>query len=81
MSDKSEKSDARNMRKCIGWDDLELELLKTYYPSISSQDLPALFPNRTYQAIQRMASTLGIKRGNKGFKHTKQARKNMSLLI
>ena len=75
----SDKSGGGKMRKCVGWDDLELELLKAYYPSRSSQDLLALFPNRTYQAIQRMASTLAIKRGNKGYKHTKQARERMSL--
>ncbi|MGA9844719.1 MAG: hypothetical protein WBQ25_20655 [Nitrososphaeraceae archaeon] len=79
MSDKPDKSSGGNMRKCVGWDDLELELLKAYYPSRSSQDLLALFPNRTYQAIQRMASTLAIKRGNKGYKHTKQVRERMSL--
>ena len=77
MSDKPDKSSGGNMRKCVGWDDLELELLKAYYPSRSSQDLLALFPNRTYQAIQRMASTLAIKRGNKGYKHTKQVRERM----
>ena len=34
---------------------------------------------RTYQAIQRMASTLAIKRGNKGYNPTKQTRERMSL--
>ncbi len=66
------------MRKCVSWDNRELQLLKAYYPSLSKQDLLPIFPNRTYQAIQRMASALAIKRGNKGYSHTEEARAKMS---
>jgi hypothetical protein len=72
-------SDKSDTRKSVDWDNIELELLKKYYPTLSSQDLIALFPKRTYQAIQRMASSLAIKRRNNGYKHTKQTRERMSL--
>jgi hypothetical protein len=66
------------MRRCVSWDNGELQLLKAYYPFVSRQALLPLFPKRTYQAIQRMASALGIKRGNKGYFHTEEARAKMS---
>lgn len=61
------------------WQSQELELLKKCYPFLSKEQLIALFPKRTYQAVQRMASTLAIKRGNKGYNPTKQTRERMSL--
>ena len=61
------------------WQSQELELLKKCYPFLTKEQLIALFPKRTYQAIQRMASTLAIKRGNKGYNPTKQTRERMSL--
>ena len=61
------------------WHSAEVELLKNSYPFLSKEQLIALFPKRTYKAIQRMASTLAIKRGNNGFHATKQTRDRMSL--
>jgi NUMOD3 motif len=66
------------MRRCVIWDNVELQLLKAYYPFLSRQALLPLFPKRTYQAIQRMASELAIKRGNKGYRHPEEARAKMS---
>src|SRR2546428_11933960 len=61
------------------WQSAEVELLKKSYPFLGKEELIPLFPKRTYQAIQRMASTLAIKRGNKGYCPTKQARNRMRL--
>jgi hypothetical protein len=67
------------MQKCVSWNNVELGLLKIYYPSLKKEDLLALIPNRTYDAIQRMASSLGIKRGNIGYHPTRETRNRMSL--
>jgi hypothetical protein len=49
------------------WDNQEIDLLKINYPSSTKEMLIDLFPKRTYDAIQRMASYLGIKRILKDF--------------
>lgn len=60
------------------WDSNELDLLKRCYSTYMKDELLKLFPNRTYQAIQRMASYLDIKRPRIDFHHTPEARIQMS---
>jgi hypothetical protein len=60
------------------WDSNELDLLEYYYSTRTKHELLKLFPKRTYQAIQRMASTLGVKRNRIDFHHTSEARSRMS---
>jgi hypothetical protein len=44
------------------WSAREIQLLKKYYPILSKRALISIFPNRTYQALSRIASKLGIKK-------------------
>jgi len=60
------------------WNKLELDLLKSNYSTHGKSELIELFPNRTYQAIQRMASYLGMKRVRDDFEPTPEARAKMS---
>lgn len=60
------------------WAINELEMVKQYYPSLTKEELLNMFPNRTYHAIQRMASYLGVKRNRINFHHTLEARSRMS---
>ena len=60
------------------WNKLELDLLKSNYPTHGKSELIKLFPNRTYQAIQRMASYLGVKRVREDFEPTPETRAKMS---
>lgn len=59
------------------WDSIELENLTTHYPHLPRSELVKLFSNRTYNAIQRMASNLDIKRMIP-FHHTLESRAKMS---
>jgi len=43
------------------WTKEEVEILKNYYSNITIYDIEKLLPTRTKQAIQRMASFLGLK--------------------
>jgi hypothetical protein len=60
------------------WDSNELDLLKRYYSTQMKHEILKLFPKRTYPAIQRMASNLGVKRTRLDFHHTSQVRSRMS---
>ncbi len=59
------------------WDKMELECLVTHYPHLPESELVNLFPNRTYDAIQRKASTLNIRR-LAPFHHTLESKAKMS---
>ncbi len=60
------------------WDNQEDNLLKRCYPMPMKKELLALFPNRTYQAIQRRASDLQVKR-IVSYRHTPEAKAKMSM--
>jgi hypothetical protein len=66
------------MRNCVGWDKLELEVVRNYDPILAKKELTGLLPKRTYQAIQRMASSLGVKRIRRDFHPTVETRLKMS---
>jgi len=44
------------------WTKKEIEILNKYYPSASMEKLMKLLPKRAFQAIQRKAQRLGLKR-------------------
>ncbi len=60
------------------WDKLELDLLKRSYPTHGKSELLKLFPNRTYQAIQRIASYYGVRRIRVDYEPTSETRAKMS---
>jgi hypothetical protein len=60
------------------WNKSELDLLRSNYSTHSKVGLIELFPNRTYQAIQRMASNLGVKRVREDYVPTLESRAKMS---
>lgn len=49
---------------CSLWTEKELEKLRELYPMVSRNELTKEFPERTYNAIQGMASELGLKKMN-----------------
>jgi hypothetical protein len=65
-------------RKCVWWDEGELELLKRLYPTATKKEITRLLPKRTFLAIQRMASYLGIKKVQRDFILTPEISANMS---
>ena len=60
------------------WNKSELDLLRSNYSTHGKSELIELLPDRTYQAIQRMASILGLKRVRENLEFTPAARAKMS---
>jgi hypothetical protein len=60
------------------WNKLELDLLRRSYPTHGKNEPLKLFPNRTYQAIQRIASYYGVKRVLVDYELTPEIRAKMS---
>jgi hypothetical protein len=60
------------------WNKFELDLLRCSYPTHGKNELLKLFPNRTYQAIQRIASYYGVKKVLMDYELTPEIRANMS---
>jgi hypothetical protein len=60
------------------WNDQDDNLLKRCYPTHTKNELISLFPNRTYQAIQRRASDLQVRR-TVSYHHTPEAKAKMSI--
>jgi hypothetical protein len=70
--------DVEDDKYLTNWSNKELEQLKAHYPDVVKRELIRLFPNRTYQSIQRMASYLGIKR-TIPLRHSFESRAKMSI--
>lgn len=52
------------------WTDEQLRLLAEKYPVMSSEELTALFPDRTFTAIKQRANSLGLRRAKPRFHFT-----------
>ncbi len=60
------------------WNNQEINVLRRYYPTYTKEELIALFPNRTFKAIQRRASYLSIEKIQRDFMCTPEIRARMS---